>query len=228
MFVNRIVNRKLNMKKLIFFLALILSQFVFSQKIQLELKHQGDFLYRNIQNEFRVYATPQDSIGPFSVASSIMGLSRGDVDGLFYMNPTTDDHKLRLTVVAKKENGETISNAFDLPIKELPAVQSFVNNKQDLKLNKNQLNKIEVQSFIPDFPYKIDFEVLSFEVIFPNSKSFIVDGNTLDSKVQKKINNLKNGSRITISNIRALAGKNYYGENKSFPSANDILIEITN
>lgn len=227
-FVNRIVNRKLNMKKLIFFLSLTLSQFVFSQKIHLELKHSADFLYRNIQNEFRVYAEPQDSIGPISVSSNIWGLSRGEIDGLFYMEPTTEDHKLRLTASAKKKDGKTISKAFDLPIKELPAVQSFVYDKQTLKLNKSQLNPIKIHAFIPDFPYEIDFEVVSFEVILPNSKAFKVDGNTLDSKVQKKINNLKSGSRITISNIWTLAGENYHGKEKHFASSNDIVIEISN
>jgi len=103
---------------------------------------------------------------------------------------------------------------------------TFVNQQTELKIDKSKLEDIRFDALIPDFDYRLSFEVTDFEPIIPKKKPIRNQGNQFSPEVLKELNNLKSGSRIIIRNIRIVAIEGYYSEDKNFESANQIVIEL--
>jgi|GEM_PF-1439531 len=205
-------------------LMIFWGQILFGQSFTIKIE-KNDFFYRNIENPVSFIKNPSDSLGSMSVTVND-GRIKTNGEGHFIIIPKPDSKNIILTAAAKNNHGKAKSDRFEIEVKDVPQPMTFVNQQTELKIDKSELENLKFEALIPDFDYRLSFEITDFELIIPKKKPIRNQGNQFSLEVLKELNKLKSGRRIIIRNIRIVAVEGYYSEYKNFESANQIVIEL--
>jgi hypothetical protein len=212
------------MKTRFVMLMIFLGQILFGQSFTIKIE-KNDFFYRNAENPVSFIRNPADSLGPMSVTVN-EGRIKPNGEGNFIIIPKPDSKNIILTAAAKDNHGKVKSGRFEVEVKDTPQPMTFVNQQTELKIDKSELENLRFEALIPDFDYRLSFEITDFELIIPKKKPIRNQGNKFSPEVLKELNKLKSGRQIIIRNIRIVAVEGYYSEDKNFESANQIVIEL--
>lgn len=205
-------------------LMIFWGQVLFGQSFTIKIE-KNDFFYRNAENPVSFIRNPADSLGPMSVVSNVPTIRPNGTDS-FILIPQTDSNKIYLTSSAKDNHGKVKSRRFEFEVKDIPQPMTFVNQQTELEIDKSELENLRFDALIPDFNYRLSFEVTDFELIIPKKKPIRNQGNQFSPEVLKELNKLKSDRWIIIRNIRIVAVEGYYSEDKNFESANQVVIEL--
>jgi len=120
---------------------------------------------------------------------------------------TVRDNAKQTANITVKANGKSIGKPIEFRIKRIPPPTASINGKREGTMSKGKLSKAQgIAATLPNFPFDLKYTVTSFDVRLKDgeyTKTIKVRGNKFKANVKEKILNLKPGSDVSFTNIKA-------------------------
>lgn len=194
--------------KNLFYLLLLLPLVSFAQaenntNISVISSERTSILYRGINNPIKI-AVPNAK----SFTASASGLTKIDSLGNYDFNVTgISGNEATIKIKAVMNDDSTLNESKIFEVRDVKGPIGLINGENCYNcivlLTKEELRK-GVISLGVNFPRNhqdIDETVTYFEIYFPKQKGFIVEGNTMNNKALKYIDQLKTGDIVEIPAI---------------------------
>ena len=161
-------------------------------------------LYRGVDNPLEIGVPGVD---PSKIIVGGPGVSGSN--GQYMANVTNVDGKeINISVSVKEEDGSTRSvGSKQFRIKGVPPAQGTIYKKTGGILSANAVSNATLEASLPDFPFDLTLEVVSFEIAIPGFPPEQIRGNRLTSDAKTRIAKLRPGSPVTFREIRARGPK---------------------
>ncbi|MCC5916827.1 MAG: gliding motility protein GldM [Cryomorphaceae bacterium] len=159
-------------------------------------------LYRGVDNPLEIGVPGVD---PKNLTVSGPGVSpKGD--GTYVADVTrVQGTEMKITVGIKDKPGFSQSKTFR--IKGLPPATGMVYRNRSTIYSKSAVQNLTVEAEFKDFPFDLNLEVISFDIVVPGFPPKTIRGTKLDGSVRQQIQTLRPGTSITIRNIKAKGPK---------------------
>ena len=120
---------------------------------------------------------------------------------------TVRESAKQIAKITVKANGKSIGKPIEFRIKRIPPPTASINGKREGTMSKGKLSKAQgIAATLPNFPFDLKYTVTSFDVRLKDgeyTKTIKVRGNKFKANVKDKILNLKPGSDVSFTNIKA-------------------------
>ena len=197
------------MKKLFTFLLILISTSIYCQKDTVSVitrldefivNKQSKILYRGLPNNLEISVPNAIS---FKVSSSTDSLKKISKNKYFYFCGNGTEVKITIESIFKNKKKLIEYHVFSIKnvSKYLPTINNRFNDKDVLLVTKEFLKNAKIGFKNIDSNLDFMFLVNRFTVKIPGLKENIVQGNTIDDYIYKKIEKLSSGEIIVISDI---------------------------
>jgi len=162
-------------------------------------------LYRGVDNPLEI-GVP--GVAPEKLVVSGAGVSKVG-SGEYVANVSNvKGRELDIRVGVQEEEGEVRNiGSKKFRIKGLPPALGSMYKRSGGQLGKGLLKAGKVDARYENFPFDLDLNVVSFEVVVPGFPPEKVNGNTMPSSVKTRIDRMNPGQTLLIRNIKARGPK---------------------
>jgi len=159
--------------------------------------------YRGVPNPIEVSAPgfSPDQLQVSGTGVTLKKLKSGQYEA------TVRESAKQIAKITVKANGKSIGKPIEFRIKRIPPPTASINGKREGAMSKGKLSKAQgIATSLPNFPFDLKYTVTSFDVRLKDgeyTKTIKVRGNKFKADVRDKILNLKPGSDVSFTNIKA-------------------------
>ncbi len=171
-------------------------------------------LYRGVENPLEIGVPGVDPAKVVVTGPGVRQVSPGQF--IADVTSITGQKEVEISVAVKDETGTKQMGKKVFRLKNVPPAQGSILGVSDGLKSAGFIKQGTIQAKLADFPFEMELNVVSFEIVIPGFPPTKIQGNKLDGNTKTLLDKVKNGSTVVFRGIKATGPKGLRVDASSF------------